>query len=88
MKAQTTTDKTSTATGGNGRAKSRQSVPTISPETAAATSGELTFLTSEGETLTFPDTGLSPGDAAAIAGEEALRKIWDRPAEDAAWRDM
>ena len=41
-----------------------------------------------GEILAFPDTELPPGDAAAVAGEESVRKIWDRRAEDVAWRDM
>lgn len=49
---------------------------------------DLTFITSEGESITFPGLGTPTGQATAIASEDALGKIWDRPAEDLAWRDM
>ncbi|MGI4792328.1 MAG: hypothetical protein ACRYFS_26170 [Janthinobacterium lividum] len=48
----------------------------------------LTFVTSEGERIVFEDMDIPVGKAAALAGEEALGKIWNRPAEDLAWRDI
>ena len=49
---------------------------------------KVTFTTAEGEV--FEVTEL-PGDlarATAIAGEDALRKIWDTPEEEEVWRNM
>ncbi len=58
-------------------------------QTAAdAETGELTFITDEGECITFPESGLTLAEATALAGEEALGKIWNRSSEDQAWRDI
>ena len=54
----------------------------------ASKTNDLTFVTSEGETLTFSELEMPMGEATALASEEAMSKIWDRPAEDLAWRDM
>lgn len=87
--AQPTTHTTPTAKRSRGEgAKSGRTARTVKSEPLADLGGGLTFITSEGEILTFPDAGSPPGDAAALAGEEAIRKIWDRPAEELAWRDM
>ncbi len=51
-------------------------------------SGTLTFVAADGERLVFTGLDLPLGEVALVAGEEALGKIWNRPAEDAAWRDM
>lgn len=50
-----------------------------------AGTGSLTFVTTDGERITFSDLAIPPADEACLAGEEALAKIWDRPAEDRAW---
>ena len=87
--AQPTTFKTIAAKTGQGKhTQPRKTAKPINPAAIPGKGDALTFLTSDGETITFPDTGLPPGDASAIAGEEALHKIWNRPAEDVAWRDM
>ncbi len=69
-----------------------KSLPVVAPHLCKGAHtdqpGSLTFITSEGESITFPDLELPPGEAAAIAGEDALSKIWNRPAEDMAWHDM
>ena len=71
----------------NGRAKPLKPVTTeAAPPTDNAP--DSTFITSDGEILTFPEMGMPLGKAAAIAGEEALSKIWNQPVEDAAWRDI
>ncbi len=50
--------------------------------------GTLTFVTSEGESIVFDGMEMPVSEAAALAGEAALGRIWDRPAEEEAWRDM
>lgn len=50
--------------------------------------GTLTFITTEGEHIVFEGMDIPVEEAAALMGEEALAKIWNRPAEDAAWRDI
>ena len=48
----------------------------------------LTFITSDGETIAFDGMDIPVGEAAALAGEEALGRIWNRPEEDLAWRGI
>lgn len=68
--------------------KSNKAVTTASSCPAVSKTSDLTFITSEGESITFPDLGMPIGDATAIASEDTISKIWERPAEDLAWRDM
>lgn len=46
------------------------------------------FITDDGEVLEIPDLPEDLGRACAQASEAALRKFWDTPQEDEAWRDM
>lgn len=48
----------------------------------------LTFVTSDGETIVFDGMDIPIGEAAALASEDALGKIWNRPEEDLAWRGI
>ncbi len=54
----------------------------------AGASDTLTLITSDGETIVFDGMDIPIGEATALASEDALGKIWNRPAEDLAWRDM
>lgn len=63
-------------------------IPRQTAQTAQTATNDLTFITSEGERITFPEMEMPIGDATAIASEEAMGKIWNRPSEDLAWRDM
>lgn len=74
-------------TPGSKRANTNGHEPESEAQEAAAT-GSLTFVTTEGERITFSDLAMPPADEACLAGEEALAKIWNRPAEDRAWRDL
>jgi|GEM_PF-1514548 len=65
-----------------------QSVSGTSPQSNTKSSSTLTFITTEGEHIVFEGMNIPVGEAAALMGEEALAKIWDRPAEDEAWRDI
>ena len=60
----------------------------VKPQAVAGEAETLTFVTTEGERIVFDGMGIPVGEAAALAGEEALGRVWDRPAEDLAWRDM
>lgn len=46
------------------------------------------FITDDGEVFEIPDLPEDLGRACALASEPTLRKFWDTPEEDAAWRDM
>lgn len=70
------------------RPNQNESTSNTEPLASVDDTSSLTFVTSEGERITFSDLEMPVGDAAAIAGEEALEKIWNRPAEDQAWRAM
>ena len=48
----------------------------------------VTFTTDDGEVYEIPDLPTDLGRATAIASEAALRKFWETPEEDAAWRNM
>ena len=48
----------------------------------------LTFITTEGEEIVFEGMHIPVEEAAALMGEEALVRIWSRPAEDDAWRGI
>ncbi len=48
----------------------------------------LTFVTTEGEQIIFDGMDIPVEEVVALIGEEALAKIWNRPAEDAAWRGI
>jgi len=48
----------------------------------------LTLITSDGEIIVFDGMDIPIGEATALASEDALGKIWNRQAEDLAWRDM
>ena len=48
----------------------------------------LTFITTEGEQIVFEDMDTPVEEAAVLMGEEALGRIWSRPAEDDAWRGI
>ena len=48
---------------------------------AEESTGELTFITDEGECITFPGSELPLVEATTLAAEEALGKIWNRPSE-------
>ena len=48
----------------------------------------LTFVTTEGEKIVFEGMDVPVEEAAALMGEEALGRIWSRPAEDDAWRGI
>ena len=58
------------------------------PQADANASDTLTFVTSEGEHILFDGMNVSAEEAAVLIGEDALGKIWNRPAEDLAWQDM
>ena len=53
-----------------------------------AKTGTLTFVTTEGEQIVFEDMDVPLEEAVALMGEEALGRIWNRPAEDDAWRGI
>ena len=46
------------------------------------------FITDDGEVFEIPDLPEDLGHACAFASEPTLKKFWDTPEEDAAWRDM
>jgi len=46
------------------------------------------FITDDGEVFEIPDLPEDLGRACAFASEATLRKFWDTPEEDKAWRDM
>ena len=46
------------------------------------------FITDDGEVFEIPDLPEDLGRACAFASEPTLKKFWDTPEEDAAWRDM
>lgn len=46
------------------------------------------FITDDGEVFEIPDLPEDLGRACALASEATLRKFWDTPEEDAAWKDM
>ena len=48
----------------------------------------VTFTTDDGEVYVIPNLPADLGRATALASEAALRKFWDAPTEDVAWRDM
>ncbi len=60
----------------------------VEPQAAATGAETLTFITSDNETIVFDGMDIPVGEAAALASEDVLDKIWSRPAEDLAWRDM
>ena len=74
--------------GKRARANQNESPDSKPSEDATDSADSLTFVTTEGEHITFSDMTMPVGDAAAIAGEEALGKIWNRQAEDQAWHGM
>ncbi len=45
------------------------------------------FITDDGEVFEIPDLPEDLGRACALASEDALKKFWDTPQEDEAWRD-
>lgn len=51
-------------------------------------SDTLTLITSDGEIIVFDGMDVPIEEAAALMSEDALGKIWNRPAEDLAWRDI
>ena len=51
-------------------------------------SDTLTLITSDGEIIVFDGMDVPIEEAAALISEDALGKIWNRPAEDLAWRDI
>ncbi len=57
-------------------------------EGVADKSDTLTLITSDGEIIVFDGMDVPIEEAAALISEDALGKIWNRPAEDLAWRDM
>ena len=61
-----------------------------SPESEAVTNkaDSLTLITSDGEVIVFDGMDVPIAEATALASEDALAKIWNRPAEDAAWHDI
>ncbi len=60
-----------------------QRVPSVESSTDI-----LTFITTEGEHIVFEGMDIPVEEAAALMGEEALGRIWNRPAEDDAWRGI
>lgn len=66
----------------------QKDAPTAVPQAVKSEPGTLTFVTSDGERIVFDDMDIPVEEAAALLGEDALGKIWNRPAEDLAWRDM
>jgi len=46
------------------------------------------FITDDGEVFEIPDLPEDLGRACALASEASLKKFWDTPEEDAAWRNM
>ena len=60
-----------------------QRVPSVESSTDI-----LTFITTEGEEIVFEGMNIPVEEAAALMGEEALGRIWNRPAEDDAWRGI
>lgn len=71
-------------------ARTDQDKPASSAEPAAVTNKAniLTLITSDGEVIVFDGMDVPIAEATALASEDALGKIWNRPAEDAAWHDM
>ena len=65
-----------------------KSVPNPEPVADTDKTNTLTFVTSDGEVIVFDGMDVPLAEATTLASEEALGKIWNRPAEDAAWRDM
>ena len=55
---------------------------------AEAPTDILTFITTEGEEIIFEGMDIPVEEAATLMGEEALGRIWSRPAEDDAWRGI
>jgi len=45
------------------------------------------FIANDGEVFEIPDLPEDLGRACALASEATLRKFWDTPQEDEAWRD-
>ncbi len=78
----------STAKKRGGRQHDQPSAKRLLPKAEERSSGTLTFVTSEGESIVFEGMDVPVSEATALAGEEALGRIWDRPAEEEAWRDM
>ena len=48
----------------------------------------LTFITTEGEQIVFEGMDVPVEEAAALMGQEAFSRIWNRPAEDDAWHGL
>jgi hypothetical protein len=48
----------------------------------------VTFTTDDGEVYVIPDLPADLGRATALASEQTLRKFWDTPEEEEAWRSM
>ncbi len=48
----------------------------------------VTFTTDDGEVYEIPDLPEDLGRATAIASEQTLRKFWDTPEAEAAWRNI
>lgn len=71
-------------------ARADQDKPTSSAEPAAVTNkaDTLTLITSDGEVIVFDGMDVPIAEATALASEDALAKIWNRPVEDAAWHDI
>ena len=71
-------------------ARTDQEKPAPNQEPAAITkkADNLTFITSDGEVIVFEGMNVPLAEETAHASEETLGKIWNRPAEDAAWRDL
>lgn len=46
------------------------------------------FITDDGAVFEIPNLPEDLGRACALASESTLKKFWDTPEEDAAWRDL
>ena len=60
----------------------------LEPAAVASKANSLTLITSDGEVIVFDDMDVPIAEATTLASEDALAKIWNRPAEDAAWHDI
>ena len=48
----------------------------------------VTITTPDGEVFEIDDAPVNLGQATVLASEQTLRKFWDNPQEDEAWRIM
>ncbi len=48
----------------------------------------VTFTTDDGEVYEIPDLPADLGRATALASEQALKRLWETPEEDVAWRNF